>query len=379
MLDYEILRVLWWALMGILLIGFAVLDGFDLGTAILLPFVGKNDEERRILLNTVGPVWEGNQVWLLLGAGASFAAWPPLYGVAFSGFYLAMFLALFAIIVRPVAFKFRSKVSCSGWRTLWDWLLCLGGVIAAFVFGVAFGNLFLGVPFSFDDTLRPFYHGGFWGLLTPFPIVCGIACVIMMTLQGATFLSLKVQGNLLSRMRKTIYLMAPLMMLAFITIGVYAAYVLNGYTITSPINMAGPSNPLHKIVALEPGAWSHNFKVYPYLLGVPGITLLGLLLTPLFTLIQKKGMAFITSSLSIIGVVATCGVMLFPFLLPSSHTMGHSLTVWDASSSQMTLFVMLIAALIFVPIILGYTAWVYRVLRGPVTSKTLAENETNAY
>ena len=154
MFTYEILRLIWWALLGILLIGFAVTDGFDLGAAILLPFVAKTDAERRVAINTVGPVWEGNQVWFILGGGAIFAAWPPLYAVAFSGFYLAMFLVLCALILRPVAFKFRSKLAHPTWRSIWDWALFVAGLVPSLVFGVAFGNVLEGAPFRFDETLR---------------------------------------------------------------------------------------------------------------------------------------------------------------------------------------------------------------------------------
>ncbi len=154
MTEYEILRFIWWALLGILLIGFAIMDGFDLGTAALLPFVARNDVERRVTINTVGPVWEGNQVWFILGGGAIFAAWPALYAASFSGFYLAMFLVLATLILRPAGFKYRSKVESPRWRTFWDYALFAGGIVPALVFGVAFGNLFEGVPFGFDGDLR---------------------------------------------------------------------------------------------------------------------------------------------------------------------------------------------------------------------------------
>ena len=170
MFDYEFMRLIWWALLGILLIGFAVMDGFDLGVAILLPYVARTDVERRIAINTIGPVWEGNQVWLILGGGAIFAAWPMLYATAFSGFYLAMFLVLAALILRPVAFKFRSKLDHARWRAIWDAAIFVSGLIPALIFGVAFGNVIVGVPFRFDDALRMNYEGGLVGLLNPFAL-----------------------------------------------------------------------------------------------------------------------------------------------------------------------------------------------------------------
>src|SRR5580692_11007877 len=184
MLDYEMLRLIWWALLGILLIGFAVMDGFDLGAAMLLPFVGRTDAERRVAINTVGPVWEGNQVWLVLGGGAIFAAWPTLYAVAFSGFYLAMFLALSALILRPVSFKFRSDIEKPVWRTFWDYALFISGVVPSFIFGVAVGNALRGVPFRFDYALRMTYEGDLLGLLNPFALLCGLVSCAMFVMHG---------------------------------------------------------------------------------------------------------------------------------------------------------------------------------------------------
>jgi cytochrome d ubiquinol oxidase subunit II len=191
MLDYEILRLIWWLLLGTLLIGFSVMDGFDLGAAMLLPFVARTDKERRLVINTIGPVWEGNQVWLILGAGAIFAAWPILYAVAFSGFYLAMFLALAALILRPVSFKFRSEIENPRWRTFWDYALFISGVVPALIFGVAVGNALRGVPFRFDDTLRMTYEGDLFGLLNPFALLCGLVSCAMLVMHGGAYLALK--------------------------------------------------------------------------------------------------------------------------------------------------------------------------------------------
>src|SRR5476651_118699 len=191
MFDYESMRLVWWALLGILLIGFAVMDGFDLGGRRIINNDGKTDDERRVVINTVGPVWEGNQVWFILGGGAIFAAWPTLYAVAFSGFYLAMFLILCALILRPVAFKFRSKVTHPTWRSIWDWALFVAGFVPSLVFGVAFGNVILGVPFRFDDMMRMTYEGTLFGLLNPFALLCGLVSVAMLAMHGGAYLALK--------------------------------------------------------------------------------------------------------------------------------------------------------------------------------------------
>ncbi len=188
MISYETLRLIWWLLIGILLVGFAITDGFDLGTGILLPFAGKTDLERRVIINSIGPVWEGNQVWLILGGGAIFAAWPQLYAVSFSGFYLAMFVILVALIVRPVAFKFRSKREDPRWRARWDAALFVGGFVPALICGVAIGNVLQGVPFRFSPDMHIFYDGTFFALLNPFALLCGLVSVAMLVMHGATWL-----------------------------------------------------------------------------------------------------------------------------------------------------------------------------------------------
>lgn len=378
MLDYELLRLIWWALLGILLIGFAVLDGFDLGVAGLLPFVSKTDVERRVVLNTVGPVWEGNQVWLILGGGAIFAAWPALYAVSFSGFYLAIFLALFAIIIRPVGFKFRSKMPNPQWRSFWDHALFVGGIIPALIFGVAFGNLFLGVPFHFNEELRSFYTGGFFELLTPFPLLCGVLAILMMLVQGATFLALKTEAKIQQRSISYGQILAVLTALLFTLCGVWLWSSIEGYAIISEVNPAGPSNPVIKDVSRQTGAWMTWHQTHPMTYGVPTLGIFMALMTALLLRTKCHTCAFVSSSLTTFSIISTAGLSLFPFLLPSSTHPNHSLTVWDASSSQLTLFVMLIATLIFLPIVLVYTAWVYRVLRGKVTEKSI-KKETNAY
>lgn len=196
LISYELLRVIWWGLLGVLLIGFALTDGFDMGTGALLPFVAKTDTERRVVINTVGPVWEGNQVWFILGGGAIFAAWPPLYAVSFSGFYMAMFIVLCAFIVRPVAFKYRSKRPSPAWRSAWDWALFAGGAVPALIFGVAVGNVLRGVPFHLTPSLMPIYEGSFWGLLNPFALLTGVVSLSMLIMHGAAWLNLKTEGRI---------------------------------------------------------------------------------------------------------------------------------------------------------------------------------------
>ncbi len=366
MFDYETLRLIWWALLGILLIGFAVMDGFDLGTAALLPFVARTDLERRIVINTVGPVWEGNQVWFILGGGAIFAAWPTLYAASFSGFYLAMFLVLATLILRPVAFKFRSKMQAPRWRSLWDWALFAGGIVPALVFGVAFGNLFLGVPFGFDDDLRFHSAISLFSLLNPFALLVGLVSLSMIVMHGACWLNLKTEGPVQARARRVLPIAAVAFVVLFGLAGFWLSH-LDGYRIVGQMAHDAPSNPMAKTVARSAGGW---------IAGAPAGIWLGIAVAAALAgaagaaLLRRRPMlAFLSSALVPAATIATAGLALFPFLLPSSSDPNASLTVWDASSSKLTLAVMLGAVVIFLPIILAYTAWVYRVMRGPVRAR----------
>lgn len=378
-LDYTTLRVIWWLLLGVLLVGFAVMDGFDLGVGTLLPFVARTDEERRLVINTVGPVWEGNQVWLVLGGGAIFAAWPPLYAVSFSGFYLAMFVILFALILRPVGFKYRGKLQSQAWRDNWDRALFVGGFVPALIMGVAVGNVLLGVPFHFDDTQRVFYTGSFFGLLTPFALLAGLLSVAMLVAHGASMLVLKTDGPVAERSARLGSIAALISFVLFAAGGAWVALGLPGYAITSQVVTDGASNPLLKSVAITAaGGWLHNYSTMPATLLAPATGLLGALAAAVLLRRRRGGLAFIASGASIAGIILTVGFAAFPFLLPSSSQPGSSLVAWDASSSHLTLWIMLLATVLLLPIVIAYTIWVYRVLKGKTTLQEMDENP-NAY
>jgi len=367
-LDYPTLRVIWWLLLGVLLIGFAIMDGFDLGAGILLPFVARTDGERRVVLNTVGPVWEGNQGWLILGAGAIFAAWPTIYAVAFSGFYLALFVVLCSLILRPVGFKYRSKLADPRWRATWDWMLFLGGFVPALIFGVAVGNTLLGAPFGFDDFMRMTYHGSFFGLLSPFALLSGLVSVAMLAMHGGTFLAMKADGPVADRARLAAMISALLLILLFAAAGIWVAG-LDGYRISGALAHDADSNPLGKTVLREAGAWLANYRSMPWMMAAPAMGFLGAMLAALAASRRAGIPAFLASGVSVFGVVATAGLSMFPFILPSSFDPASSLTVWDASSSRTTLLIMLVAVVLLLPIVLAYTAFVYRVMRGKVTER----------
>lgn len=378
MLDYETLRVIWWALLGALLIGFAIMDGFDLGVAALLPVVCRGEDERRLAINTIGPVWEGNQVWLILGAGAIFAAWPALYALAFSAFYLAMLLVLCALILRPVGFKFRGKVADARWRRVWDTALTVGGVVPALVFGVAFGNVLQGVPFRFDPDLRIVYAGGLWMLLNPFALLCGAVSLSMLVAHGGSYLALKTEGALARRAAAASRVAALAMLVLFGLAGFWVATALNGYAVVGTLAHDGPSNPLGKQVVVAAGAWVGNYQRAPWTLAAPLLAAAGALAVLGFAG-RRKGLAFVASALACAGVIGTAGVSLFPFLLPSSLEPAMSLTVWDASSSATTLRIMTVVTAVFLPIIILYTSWVYRVLRGSLTLDAIRRDSDAFY
>ncbi|WP_332717870.1 cytochrome d ubiquinol oxidase subunit II [Pelagibacterium mangrovi] len=377
-IDYETLRLIWWALLGIILIGFAILGGRDLGIGAMLPAVARTDDERRVLLNLVGPTWEGNQVWLVLGGGAIFAAWPPLYAVSFSGFYLAMIVILFALILRPVGFKYRGKVTDPRWRSTWDWVLFIGGFVPALIFGVAMGNALLGAPFNLDTTLRPSYLGNFFGLLTPFALLCGLVSLSMVVTMGAAVIAARTEGEIAARAKRYGEWAALASIVLFALGGVWIAYGIEGYVVTSTVETALPSNPLSKTVEREVGAWLANYAAQPWTMIAPILGFAGMAGAFFGLRMKLKTLGVLSAGVGIFGIVATAGVSMFPFLLPSSHNPGVSLTVWDASSSHLTLFIMLVVTAFFLPIILAYTGWVYKVMSGPVTGKSLSKNP-NAY
>lgn len=374
-LDYDTLRLIWWALMGVLLIAFALTDGFDLGVAALLPFVAKGDAERRMVINSIGATWEGNQVWFILGGGAIFAAWPFVYAVSFSGFYLAMFVVLSALILRPVGFKYRSKKPDPKWRARWDWALFVGGFVPALVFGVAVGNVLAGIPFRLDGDLRAFYEGGLLGLFHPFSLLAGLLSVAMLVLHGAAWLAIKIEhGPVHDRATRFGVLAAVASVLLFAIGGLFIWQGGMGFRVEGVVDPSGPSNPHIAGAAAAAGAWLDNFGRYPWMILAPALGLLGPLVALLGIVRKREALAFGGSSAGTLGIIATVGLAMFPFILPSSIDPASSLTVWNASSSHLTLFVMLLVTLVFLPLVLFYTAWVYKVLFGRVTLKDVGSN-----
>ena len=378
MFDYATLKLIWWLLVGVLLIGFAIMDGHDMGVGVLLQILGKDDTERRVMINTIAPHWDGNQVWFITAGGAIFAAWPFVYATAFSSMYWALLLVLFAMFFRPVGFEYRSKLPDPTWRKAWDWGLFAGSAVPALVFGVAFGNLFLGVPFRLDDTMRSFYSGSFWALLNPFALLFGVVSLSLLTLQGATFLSHRTEGDLQARAIKAAQVLVIVLLVAFSLGGLWVSRI-DGYVIESIGDIGASINPLMKEVGRAPGAWFANYSKTPILWLIPALAYVGGLSVLLALRYGKTLFAFVGSSLACVSVILTAGVALFPFVLPSSEMPKASLTAWDATSSQVTLNVMFWVALIFTPIVVAYTGWAYRVMAGKVTRDFIVKNDKTLY
>jgi cytochrome d ubiquinol oxidase subunit II len=334
------LNILWFVLIGVLYTGFFILEGFDFGVGILLPFLGKDDKTRRVMINTIGPHWDGNEVWLLTAGGATFAAFPEWYATMFSSFYVPLFLLLLTLIMRGVAFEFRSKDMNLKWRSLWDWSIFIGSLVPPLLLGVAFANMVRGMPIDADKL----YTGGFFNLLNPYALVVGLMAVAICVLHGAIFLENKTAGELRAASHKTAVRAWP------ITLILVVAAVIGTYLSTDIVTQLG----------VNPG-------MVP-LIGLGTLLLVGYLLR-----IKKTGWAFIMTSVTILFTMATYFLVLFPNVMVSSTDPAYNLTIYNASSTPYTLQVMTIVALIFVPIVLIYQGWSFYIFRARVTEESHLE------
>lgn len=329
------LNTVWFLLVGVLIIGYAVLDGFDLGIGCLYYLIGKTEEEKRLLYNAIGPFWDGNEVWLLTGGGALFAAFPLVYATVFSGFYLAMMLVLFGLILRAVAIEYRNKVDDQTWHAKWDRLFFLGSFLPALLFGVAVGNVAKGLPLDSSHH----YTGGFVGLLNPYALLLGFLGLFGILLQGNTYALLKTEGALQERSR-VLFSRIWAIFVALYLLATFATYLVAPALFT-------------------------NYNHFPVLYIVPMLALVGIILAPVAVKDAKYGTAFFASSLAMAGIILTLAVGMFPNWVPAVDP-NLSLTIYNSSSSPLTLKTMLIIALMGVPVVLFYTIYVYRVFKGKV-------------
>ena len=327
------LNTVWFLLVEILIIGYAILDGFDFGVGVIHLFT-KNEDEKRIMMNAIGPVWDGNEVWLLTGGGALFAAFPVVYATVFSGFYIALILLLAALIFRAVSFEFRGKVESASWRKFWDFAFGIGSLLPAILFGVAFGNILRGIPIDIQGN----FTGSFIGLLNPYSILIGVLSLAMFITHGANYMIIKSEGELRERFVKLSsrfwILFIILYVLATLLTMFEAGFLFNGVA----------ANPIFWLIFL--------------------LLLASVLYQPVALKAKKYFLAFISSSISIASIIGISAVSLFPRLVPSSIDLNFSLTIYNASSTPRTLLTMLIIALIGMPIVIIYTVLIYRVFKG---------------
>jgi cytochrome bd ubiquinol oxidase subunit II len=371
---YAILQLTWWLLLGVLLIGLAVMVGMDMGVGAILRVVGRTDLERRVALNIIGPHWDGNQVWFILGGGAVFAAFPLIYATAFSGFYVVMLLLLWTMIVRPLGFEYRSKIADPRWRDVWDWSLFVSGAVPMVVFGAAFGNLFRGVPFHFAWNMTSYYTGSFVALLNPFAILCGLLSLALAATMGALTVMNGAEGAMHRRAR-TLAQAAALVATALFAAGGVWVNALPGYELVSGPGAGVAQTPMQQVVSVAAGAWQANFAAHAALWLVPAAGFVGMLGAALAARAGRSHLGWWLGALAWSGVIGTAGAALFPFLLPSSSDPSVSLTLWNASSSRLTLSWMLGFALVFVPLIVWYTGWAFWVMRGKVDAESVAADD----
>jgi len=351
-MDISVFQIIWFVLWGVLWAVYFMLDGFVLGTGFLSGFLAKNDTEKRVLINTLGPVWDGNEVWLITAGGATFAAFPTTYALMFSNLYSALLLLLFALIVRGVSFEFRGKIDSATWKKSWDTAIVISSFLPALLFGVAFGNIFKGIPMKNDFAAVSFsYDGSLIGLLNPYGLVTGVLFVLLFAVHGALYSAIKTTGDLSQRAADLAgKLWLPLLVVAV----VFLAFTY-------------PATKLYD-----------NYLKAPVLLIVPVIAVVSLLMIKVFAAKQAFHKAFLFSCLTILFVVFTGVTGLFPNLLPSNIDPASNLTIFNSSSSLLTLKIMTVVAAICVPTVIAYKIWVYRIFRARVTNEDVLEN-SDAY
>lgn len=379
MLTYETLQFIWLLIIAALFIGFAITGGCDLGVNALHIFIAKEDKERQQLISSLSATWEGNQVWLITAAAALFAAWPLMYASVFSSFYLALLLVLLALILRPPGLDYRSKLSSVRWRSAWDVCLFISGFVPLFLFGVAFGNLLSGLDFYFDTSMRVYSTSGFFSLLNPFSLLVGVVALCLLLLQGALFIQIKTHPPLSDRAAKFSPWFAWIFIIGFVLAWYLAIYKLEGFQWNNlpaensydASTSAASYRPFAQNVSKGQGLWMQNYLKYPLGFALPILSIIFVLVTLFFSKIKYLGTALFFNSLALVCVICTFWFTLYPLVLPSNSFPMQSLTIWNASSSALTLKWMLVAVIIFLPIILAYTTWVFRVVKGKVATEEM--------
>ncbi len=368
MIDYATLKLIWLWVIGFLCAGFAITGGLDLGVCALIPWIGHNDSERSQLLESIGPTWEGNQVWLVTAAAALFAAWPLMYAASFSSFYLAFLGVLLALILRPPGIDYRHKLSHPLWRKSWDLCLFISGFVPCVLFGVAFGHLLRGLPFSYDQNLMPHPTGTFLNLFDPYALICGLLSLSLLFVQACLFIQCKTLQPLRDRALHTAYLAGGVFMITFTLAWLGALFYIDGYAVVS---MGDPNQaliPTAKVVIKGQGLWLKHYQQDARGYLGPFLSILSVGMALILAYLERPKTALVCNSVAIASVLWTLGFTLYPFVMPSISVPNHSLTLWDASASRLSLGWMLAAVLLFLPIVLVYTTWAYQMMRGPVNT-----------
>lgn len=381
MLDYTFLKIVWWALMGFVLMIYATTAGYDSGITMIMAFL-RNETDRRVVLNTSAPVWDGNLSWVVFAGGGLFVIWPVVYSTAFSGFYAAMLCILWSMFFRPTGFDYRGKIESHVWRRFWDFGLLVSGGLPVFIFGLIMGNCLIGFPFHFDTmTFRDYYTGNFGQLLNGFGILSGIASLLMVLMHGAAYMQRRTEDHLRELAHKLFYIFAIILLVCFSIAGLYIAFYMQGYTLISSPDDA-TLYPADNVVAQSAGAWLASYSVYPWKYYPPILAYIALFVAIGANYARKYVLCFWASVFTVAGMIGTVGATLFPFLMPSSTNPAQSLTVWNSTSSQYALNSMLYVASILLLVILAYKIFAFRTLwskKSTITTQDLKDNEHTFY
>lgn len=362
-LDYEIMRCIAWGLLWLLIINFSLTGGYDLGISLLFPFLAKTDKERRFFINSLGITWNGHQIGFMFIFIILFSGWSIAYSVFFTAFNYLIFLTLIILLLRPFAFYYRNSLVAEKWLPLWDKGLFLSGFIPVFIFGLAMGNLLKGIPFHLDSDMRIIYYGDFWGLLNPFALLIAITTLALFSFYGAIYIQFKTEGDIALRAKEKLPLAAMIVIIGFIVAGLWVMR-LEGYHIESDILANGVSNPLAKFVKRGEGLWLDNYEHIPALMAIPVLALISCGLTIwLSTHYDKLRLAFFCSRVTVICMISTVALSMFPFILPSNMSLNSSLSLWDSSASYNALQLILLMTAISLPIILIFIHWIFKSFR----------------
>lgn len=386
--DYQTLQIIWWVLIGLVLILYAASAGYDFGITMMMPFLKRkakfadNDLERRVLLNVIAPTWDANQTWLVFAGGALFVIWPVVYATTFSGLYALMLFILWSFFLRPPGFDYRNKLPSEGWRTMWDWALFISAFFPVLMFGLAVGNLFVGLPIHFDPImLRPFYDGNFIGLFNMMGVIAALASLFMCLMHGTAYLNRRTEGDLRAYFQR-LHTWFSLVFLILLSIGaVLLLFKVQGYQLANSPKDA-TLHPLNNVVVLQVGGWFFSFMEHPWKWIPLVLAYAGVLLAMVTARSGRGALAFWGSCLGVAGTVALFGTALFPFLIPSTIAPEQSVTVWNGTSSQYTLMGMFYIVVVMVSGILIYrfaSFWALWRKQSTITTQDVVDNHHTFY